>query len=55
MQFALFSEMLLHGASLIHIIVTPSMAFEVEEEKYHIASLFLDHLLQTPDQVSTER
>lgn len=55
MQFAIFSEMLLHGASLIHIIVTQSMAPEVEERKYCIASLFLDHLFQTPDQVSMER
>lgn len=55
MQFAIFSEMLLHGASLIHIVVTQSMASEVEERKYCIASLFLDHLLQTPDQVSMER
>ena len=47
MQFALFSEMLQHGASLIHIIVTQNMASEVEERKYRIASLFLDHLLQT--------
>lgn len=55
MQFALFSEMLLHGASHIYIVVTQNMASEVEKRKYCITSLFLNHLLQTPGQVSMEK
>jgi len=47
--------MILHGESLIHITATQSMASEVEDRKYHIASLFLDYLLQTPGQVPMEK